>query len=169
MGVRINWDEVDEVEDFSPVPAGEYLIAVAEIEEKETTGGDPLWRLKLTIIDGPFTGRNIWDNMVFSAAAIKRAKLICSRLGLNTSTEMDLETEMLIGRKCRIAAEVEEREVTDDDGNAKMRKFNVIPFAGYYKLEDEDRESTKKPAANPTAKTTGKAKANAKPKKELPF
>jgi len=160
---RINWNEVEEPEDFSPVPADRYTVEVEDIDSTKTTGnGDEMWSLKLNIIDGEHAGRKIFDNMVFSAAALKRAKLICSRMGINTTTEMDLEPEMLVGQQCMVDVEIEEYE----DAEGKPKKRNKIPFAGYYRIEDEgaaDSVPVKPAAPSATAKNGKKAKG------KLPF
>jgi len=74
-----------------------------------------------------FTGRFIFDNLVFSEAAIKRAKLICSRLGLDVSGELNLTPSLLKDRRCYISVLTEEYE----DNEGKIKKRNIVPFAGY--------------------------------------
>ena len=72
-----------------------------------------MWKLRFEVLDGEYRGRYIFDNMVFSDAALKRVKLICSRLGLDVSGEVELTPEVIMGRKCWVTVETEEYE--DDD------------------------------------------------------
>ena len=123
----IDFGNVDDVEDFSPIPPGDYLCEVDDVEEDNTQFGDAMWRLRLVVQGGEYAGRCIFDNLVLSEAAKPRAKLICSRLGLDVSGEIDLEPAMLKGRPCAVSVEIEEYE--DREGNTKKR--NVVPFAGY--------------------------------------
>ena len=124
---KIDFDNVDDVQDFSPLPAGKYLCRLAEVEEAATQYGDEMWKLRFLVADGKHSGRYIFDNMVFSDAALKRAKLICSRLGIDVSGEVDLTPSLLKDRSCYVTVDTEEYE--DDEGNRKVR--NIVPFAGY--------------------------------------
>lgn len=142
---KIDFDNVDDVQDFSPIPDGKYLCRVAEVEEATTQYGDEMWKVRLMVESGPHRGRYIFDNMVFSDAALKRVKLICSRLGLNVSGELDLKPSVIKGRTCYVTVETEEYE--DHEGRTKRR--NVVPFAGY------DRAEGSAAAAAPVAKADG--------------
>jgi hypothetical protein len=129
---KVDFSRVDDVQDFSPLPDGKYLCEVSEIEETTTQYDDEMWKLKFEVAEGQHAGRFIFDNLVFSEAAMKRAKLICSRLGLDVSRELDLTPSLLKGRRCYISVLTEEYE--DDEGRIKKR--NVVPFAGYERADD---------------------------------
>ena len=139
--MRIDFSEIEEMDDFSPLPAGKYLSSLSEVEETETQSGDDMWKLRFSVEEGDHQGRYIFDNVVFSDAALKRAKLICSRLGLDTSGELDLTPELIKGRSCYVTAESEEYE--DQEGNTKRR--NVVPFAGYETAESTTEDADKEP------------------------
>lgn len=126
---KIDFNTIEDAEDFSPIPEGKYACRMAEIEEASTKHGDEMWKLRLEVVEGPHAGRYLFDNLVFSQAAMKRVKLICSRLGIDVSGEVDLTPAMLKGRPCRVAVETEEYE----DHEGRRRKRNVVPFAGYEK------------------------------------
>jgi hypothetical protein len=128
---KVDFSKVDDVQDFSPLPDGKYLCQVSEIEEATTQYDDEMWKLKHEVIEGEHKGRFIFDNLVFSSAALKRAKLICSRLGLDVSGEVELTPSMLKGRKCYVSVLTEEYE----DSEGKIKKRNVVPFAGYEKVK----------------------------------
>ena len=129
---KINFDKIDDVQDYTPLPEGTYICRIAEVEETTTKHGDEMWRLRLAVLTGPHQGRYIFDNMVFSNAALKRVKLICSNLGLDVVGELDLQPSLIKGRTCRVTADIEEYE--DKEGNTKMR--NVVPFDGYEKADE---------------------------------
>lgn len=131
---KIDFGHVDDVQDFSPLPAGKYLCRLIGIEEASTQHGDEMWKLRFEVIKGPYAGRLIFDNLVFSEAALKRAKLICSRLGLDVSKELDLSPELIKGRVGILTVEVEPYE--DSEGRTKQR--NVVPFAGYERASESD-------------------------------
>ena len=136
---KINFAKIDDTEGFTPLPAGEYLCRVDSIEELFTQRNDEMWRLRFEVVEGEYIRRFIFDNLVFSAAAMKRVKLICSRLGLNTHGEVDLTPNLLQGRKCYVSVLIEEYE----DNNGNIKKRNVVPFAGYEQAEKEEMEDEK--------------------------
>ena len=129
---RVDFSTVPEAGEYTPVPAGFYKVEVEKVDEKQSKYGDELWSVQFSITEGEHEGRKIFDNLVFSEHAMKRVKLACARLGLDVSGELDLSSEMLIGKRCQVFAEVEEYE---DSGATKER--NKIPFAGYYAFDEE--------------------------------
>lgn len=130
---KIDFNKVDDVQDYSPIPEGKYLCTVENVEEARTQYQDEMWKLRFRVADGKYAGRIIFDNMVFSEAALKRVKLICSRLGIDVSKELDLTPAMVKGQSCQLTVEIEEYE--DAEGNTKSR--NVVPFAGYERAEGD--------------------------------
>jgi len=128
---RIDFSTVEDAQDFSPLPDGKYLCRLAEVEETGTQYGDEMWKLRFVVADGPFKGRRIFDNLVFSEAALKRVKLVCSRLGLDVTGELDLTPELIKDRTCYVTVETDEYE--DDEG--KTKKKNIVPFAGYERAD----------------------------------
>lgn len=128
---KLDFSKIDDIQDFSPLPAGKYLGRLVEIEEASTQHGDEMWKLRFEITQGQYTGRLIFDNLVFSNAALKRVKLICSRLGLDVSQALNLTPELIKGRTTYLTVEVETYE--DAEGRSKQR--NVVPFAGYERVE----------------------------------
>lgn len=123
----INWDNVKNPEDFSPIPDGQYLAQVESVEERSTTNGDERWNLKLEIIDGQFKGRHVFDGLMFTDNCLPRTKLVCSRLGVLLGGDFDLKPYHLVGKTAVI--DVYTEDYVDDSGNTK--KTNKIPFAGY--------------------------------------
>jgi hypothetical protein len=136
---RIDFNNVDNVQDFAPLPDGKYLCRVSDVEEARTQYGDEMWKLRLVVEAGPHRGRYIFDNMVFSDAAMKRVKLICSRLGLDVSGEIELTPALIRGKSCYVTVETEDYE--DQEGNTKRR--NRVTFAGY---EHADQAAESSPA-----------------------
>ena len=84
----IDFTQIDDVQDFTPLPDGTYQCRVAEVEETATQHGDEMWKLRFEVVKGEHSGRHVFDNMVFSAAAHPRVKLICSSLGFDVSGKL---------------------------------------------------------------------------------
>lgn len=157
---KIDFSHVDDVQDFSPLPAGKYLSRLVGIEQSSTQHGDEMWKLRFEVIRGPHAGRYLFDNLVFSDAALKRVKLICSRLGLDVSQEMDLTPELIRGRAVTLTVEVEPYE--DAEGRTKQR--NVVPFAGYEKADEPGVAPASTPRSPPAASGAGEDDSE-----DLPF
>lgn len=131
---KVNFPEVPDVQNFSPLPEGKYLCKLIEITESTTQYDDEMWKLRFKVIEGQYKGRIILDNLVFSEAALKRVKLICSRLGLDTTQEIDVTPGMLLKHKCYIDVEIQ--DYANEKG--EPRKRNKVAFAGYELFEGEE-------------------------------
>lgn len=143
MAMEIDFGAVEDAEDFSPVPDGKYHVRVVEIEEKVTRNGDPMWNLTLEVQEGPYAGRTIWDSLTFTAAALKRVKLVLSRLGVDVSGKVKLDPSLIMDREAIVEAVVEEYQKSDG-GTGKKSK---VPFAGYEKYSAEAMAALAKPGA----------------------
>jgi len=131
---KIDFPSIPNAQDFSPLPEGEYLCQLVEIDESITQYNDEMWKLRFKVIEGKHKGRIILDNMVFSEAAMGRVKLICSRLGLDTSIETNITPDLLQGHKCYISVEIQDYE----DNKGETKKRNAVPFTGYRLFEDTE-------------------------------
>ena len=128
----IDFSKVEEPQEFKPLPEGRYYCQLVEIEESETLNGDEMFKLRFEVLDGEYADRIIFDNLVFSKNAMKRAKLICSKLGVDVSGEVEITPELLKDRKCYVSIQVKKYE--SDEG--KIRERNEVSFAGYERAED---------------------------------
>lgn len=131
--MELNFDEIESIGEYTPVPEGTYRCRVADVKEAQTSRGYPMWRLRLEIEEGEHAGRAIFDRLVFSPAALRRVKRVCQCLGLDTTGRQDLTPDMLVGRLCQVHAVVE--DYIDQDGEA--RSSNTIPFDGYAPVSDD--------------------------------
>lgn len=133
---KIKFGEVEDMQQFRPVPPGSYLCRVERVEETETQNGDEMWRLGLKVVEGEHAGRWVFDNLVFSPMALKRVKSFCKAVGIDVNGEVSLESDMIRGKQCRVMVDIEEYA----DLNGKVTKRNTVPFAGY-EPEGEDGEA----------------------------
>lgn len=123
---NIDFGNISEAEEFTPVPPGRYLCELIKIEEKSTDNGNEMWNLKFEIKQGDQKGRYIFDRLIFSTAAMPRVKLICSRFGLDVSGEINLDPGMIAGKFIYVTAE---KDSYYKDG--KQIPTTKVPFAGY--------------------------------------
>lgn len=151
---KIDFSKIEDSPDFTPVPEGKYLVEVVEVEELSTDKGDEQWKLKMEILEGEYCGKFIYDRLFFTDRAYPRLKLVCSRLGIDVSGEMDLEPELLNHRLVFVDVKIEDYE---KDGKTKQK--NNVPYAGY--------EHTSKVVQDRETVPSGESGKN--PDGELPF
>jgi hypothetical protein len=137
---RIDFSKVQDAQDFSPLPKGRYLCRIAEIEESMTMARDDMWKVKFEVQDDEFKRRYLYDNLVFNEIGLRRIKLLCSKLGLDMSGEIDLEPTMLLDKECVVEIDVEQYE--DNFGKPKAR--NKVLFAGYHEALDASIDEEEK-------------------------
>lgn len=125
--VQINFSAIEDSCGFEPIPDGRYLCEVEDVSQTTNRNGDEMWKLRFRVTDGPYIGRAVFDNLVFSPMAHKRVKLVCRNLGLDVSGEVDLTPEMLYSKRCILTVYI--RDYTDKDG--ETRTINYVPFDGY--------------------------------------
>lgn len=130
---RIDFTAVEDAQDFTPIPDGEYRCRVAEVEETATQMGDDMWNVELEVVEGEYAGRRIFDRLVFSDSALKRVKLVCRELGIDVSGEVDLVPETIRGRDCIVTVVTEEYE----NRNGETKRANRVPFTGYRSVGDD--------------------------------
>jgi hypothetical protein len=122
---RINFSKVDDAKSLPP--AGLYVCAVASVKEGETRDGDEMWRVRYKVIKGEQAGKVFFDNLVFSEAAMPRVKLACKALGIDTTAEVELNSEDILGLICSVR--LEPSEYVDKRG--KTKQTVSVPFDGY--------------------------------------
>jgi len=61
---HFNADEVDTTSDFDPVPPGTYVMQIVNSDVKPTKDGKGkyIW-LEHEILEGPYKGRKVWNNL----------------------------------------------------------------------------------------------------------
>lgn len=133
MSTKYNWDEIECGDGYAPMSPGIYPCQLINIDEKLTQFGDELWNLKWVVLEGEYKGRYIFDNLVFSKAALKRVKLVCARLGIHLRGEVELTKDMLLGKKVFVEINIEEYQ----DKKGIIREKNSVPFDGYQSVHVE--------------------------------
>ena len=124
---KVDFKNVSDVTDYAPIPDGDYVCNLVDIEQDLTKFGDEMWKLRLEVDGGEHHGRLLFDNLVFTAKAMPRVKLVCASCGLDVTKEVDLQPDMLLNRRALVTTY--QKEYEDDKGQAKVA--NRIPFNGY--------------------------------------
>ena len=130
--MKLNFDEIPDADDFSPLTPGKYPMRVIEVRDGASKAGDPMWTLVMEVTSGDRQGKRVYDSILFKAGgAMKRAKLVLGRLGVDTHGEVEIEPSMLMDAEAIVTVGVESYEKTEDTGEQVTRERNKVPFAGY--------------------------------------
>ena len=131
--VTVNFDDVEDEKDFTPLPAGKYSVVVEDVTEKTTKAGNDMWSLKLKVTHGEFEGRFLFDNLVFlSGPGMQKVKMVFKRCGLPHEGTIDCWPDKLIGQKFYVGATI---------GEYNGKPTNDIGF-NYYDTSEEEPENT---------------------------
>lgn len=131
---RINFSKVDDAATLAPT--GQYICAVAGVKVDKTKDGDEMWRVRFKVIKGDQAGKVIFDNLVFSVAAMPRLKLAAKALGIDTSAEVEINPADILGLMCSVRVEPSEYQ----DKRGKTKQTVSVPFDGYGPLGAGDQE-----------------------------
>ncbi len=131
---RVDFSNVGDVTDFSPIPDGEYLVKLVDIETDSTRSGDEMWKLRLQVDGGEHDGRLLFDNLVFSAKAMSRVKLICASFGVDVSGAVDVQPELLLDKRAMVSTYQEE---FTDERTGQQKVANRVPYSGYCPVPHE--------------------------------
>jgi hypothetical protein len=157
--MELDFDATEESKDYVTVPPGSYACRVAEVRQRNTRNGEPLWALRLVVSEGEHTGRQAaWDNLVFSVRGRARVRRIFETFGLPAQGKVNVEPADLEGKEALV--EVRAAEYKSPSGD--IIKRNEVPYDGYRQLL---RDET---VAQAPAKKNGKGKARGD-QEEIPF
>lgn len=154
---------------FTPVPEGDYVLGVSEVELKKTSTGKPMLKLTLTIDEGPFIGRKVWTNIVFNPKGEAGHGLTVQALkafGFEYDGSLEIDTDDWKNRTCRARLEIESYE----DKEGRDKKKNVIPTAGFI-TDDEPSKHQGSQAKTPAPSQAAQKVFAKKPVdvEEVPF
>lgn len=122
---KVDLSKVPDQEGFASIPTGEYRAVIETIYERQSNKGDEMWGVLWRIIEGDYVGRGVFDNLTFSEKAMWRVKLVCSRLDIDVSGEIDLIPSMLHGKQCFISVIPSKKPNGDPSNNiTKFRSLN---------------------------------------------
>jgi len=168
--MELDFDATEEVNDYVTVPPGSYACRVAEVRQRTTRNGEPLWSLRLIVCEGEHTGRQAaWDNLVFSTRGRTRVRKVFAALGVPSQGKVNIEPKDLEGKEALV--EVRAAEYRNNAGD--LVKRNEVPFEGYRPLvrdESDGRIAIRTPTATKGRGGTADADANAdEDDEEIPF
>lgn len=133
--MELDFDATEEVNDYVTVPPGTYVCKVAEVRQRTTRGGEPLWALRLIVSEGEHSGRQAaWDNLVFSARGRGRVRKVFAALGIPVQGKVNVEPHDVEGKE----ALVDVRAAEYRNSGGALVKRNEVPYEGYRQLVRDD-------------------------------
>lgn len=157
---------------FDLIPEGVYLADIYEVEVKEyaDTSAQSGNFLKVTLKiaeEGPYYGRQIWDNCVplspvwASGKPAFKFKQFFGSLGLLEDGRLSFDPDDLLGEQIQVAVKITPARTDPETGEAYGAKNEVKRYLSV----DEDVPVAVKEPVKATAKPAVKARAAAKPGK----
>jgi len=127
--MQIDFSQVEDVQVFTSVPEGTYVVKVAEVREGLTREGSPRWSMRLEVVRGDLTGRTAaWDSLAWSERGLRRVKHVLDKLGFDVAGSLEVHAEQLVGLEVVAEIKHEERE---DPGTGTRQVRPRVPFLGY--------------------------------------
>lgn len=119
--LNLDLSNIEAMDDFSPVPPGEYVVTVADSEVTHSKAGNLMATLTYEILGPTHAGRRIWDHYVIkNEVAMKRLKSMAQAAG-HRNPNFIRDTEELHGLRCIVRVTVEEQ-----DGYAPKNKITAF-------------------------------------------
>ena len=91
----IEKNDFEEAE-FTPLPAGDYRVKVANVEKKTSQSGNDYICMVMEVIDGEFTGRNIYNNLYLTVKtaenSVKRIYKMAEFAGITPTPCTDVDS-----------------------------------------------------------------------------
>ena len=104
-------DQYQPADDFSPMPAGQYVTMMTEATVENTSKGGSMVKITYTVMDGEFQGRKIWSqhnivNRSPKAEEIGRREI--SRIAHAIGQPSLANTEQLVNQVVRVTVIVKQ-------------------------------------------------------------
>lgn len=100
-GFVINFADVPDANE--PVPAGTYNCTIVAAEPKTSKANNPMIAIRWRIDDeGPAHKRNIFDNLVFTPAALWKVRQVLEAIGFANNFAGAVNPESLIGEQATL-------------------------------------------------------------------
>jgi len=95
-----------------PIDPGTYDATISNIVEKVgSNSGKPYLSLELTIVDEPFAGRKVFDNVSLAEKALWKLKQLSEATEVEIDDEFD--TEDFLGSEVSIVVDIEQSKGYD--------------------------------------------------------
>jgi hypothetical protein len=80
------------------IPEDNYLLVIDNVEEKESSAGNPMLAFTHKVSEGPYKGAKIWDNVSLTPQALWRFRSMLECLGMTADKKLDIDLNALKGK-----------------------------------------------------------------------
>lgn len=129
--IKVNTDEIKDA--FQVIPIGRYDAKLIDVEEGDSSRGNPMLTWYWEVVDGEYTGAELRSYTVLEGDGRARLKEHLAAFGI--SGEVNMNTSKLIGKK--VTLDVSTRLVDSRNNPGEKREVNQV--ARVLKLEGKSR------------------------------
>lgn len=132
---RVNFKEVDENQQFTVIPEGDYVAEIKKVEETKTKKDDDMWKVQFQILEGDHKGSNVFSFFVFNEGGYGNIKKLYKEIGgFDLAKTHNCVPSDIEGEKVIISVTI--TEYTNKEGNKV--KSNSIAYGGFSSIENGD-------------------------------
>lgn len=135
LDLRIDFTEIEEQTEFKPVPPSKQNVTITDWDQGETgensqNPGSPKLTLELTVQDGDYAGRRIWDTFTFGQKSLWKIKGLLTAIGEDVSRSWTV-AEILdaapdwVGKELNVRLSVQPARRDDRTGNEYQARNQV--------------------------------------------
>lgn len=118
--LNLDYNLEDVVNEFSPIPAGDYVCKIEECEYKTSSTGKPMLKITWVVNDGSeFNGRKLFDNVVLSVAF--KVKQYADLVGMESGSALD--TDLFLGLEAIVQVG---QEMYEGEPQNKVKKIKAL-------------------------------------------
>ena len=132
---KVKFQDVNENQQFTVIPEGDYVAEIAKVEEKTTKKGDDMWNVQFKITEGEHKGASIFTFLVFNEGGYGNIKKLYKEIGgFDMAKAHNCVPSDIEGEKVIISVVI--GEYTNKNGDKV--KNNSISYGGFKSIDDGD-------------------------------
>lgn len=136
--MKLDFTGVKGQTEFEPIPAGKYQVQVTDYRqgnasENAKNPGAPTISWELTIMDGEYEGRKVWENMTIVEASLWRLKAFLEAAGFEVDGEIDFDPDEVVNTELVAKVGIQKARKNPETGEEYDARNTV---KGFYALAE---------------------------------
>lgn len=132
---KVKFQDIDETQQFSIIPEGDYVAEIIKVEETKTKNEDDMWKVQFKVIEGEHKGASIFTFLVFNEGGYGNIKKLYKEIGgFDMAKAHNCVPSDIEGEKVIISVII--GEYTNKNGDKV--KNNSISYGGFKSIDDGD-------------------------------
>jgi hypothetical protein len=137
--MRLDFTGVKGQTEFTPIPAGKYDVQVTDYRQgtasdKAKNPGATTISWELTVLNGEYEGRKVWENMTLVENSLWRLKAFLEACGFDVEGEIDFDPDEVVNSEL-VAKVGIQRGRKDKDTGEEYDPRNTVK--GFYAIGAE--------------------------------